>query len=66
MSLIKAEFSEEFYNSLTNEQRGMITIAGVNVDGFDYTGDDTWIDLQYVAKKAYKKQKDREFTLRNK
>jgi len=65
MSLVKAEFSQEFYESLTDDQRGAMTIIGVNVEGFDYSGDDTWIDLQYTAKKAYKKLKEREYILRH-
>ena len=64
MSLIKAEFSEEFYNSLTNEQRSEITINSNDVTGIDYTNDDVWIDLKYKATRAYKKLKEREYKLR--
>ena len=64
MSVIKAEFSEEFYNSLTNEQRSEITINSNDVSDVDYTHDDLWIDLKYKATRAYKKLKEREYKLR--
>ena len=64
MEKIKAEFSEEFYKSLTNDQRSEITIIGIDIKGFDYSHDDLWIYLKYKATRAYKKLKERENKLR--
>lgn len=64
MPTIKAEFSQEFYESLTNEQRKEITVAGSEGEAQDYSHDDIWIDLKYKASRAYKKLKEREFKLR--
>ena len=63
--MIKAEFSQEFYESLTEEQRKEISINGVDINGIDYSGDSIWIDLKYTASRAYKKLKEREYNLRN-
>ena len=64
MDKIKAEFSKEFYESLTVNQRNEITISGVDVKAFDYSHDDIWIDLKYKASRAYKKLKEHEYKLR--
>lgn len=64
MSIVKAEFSKEFYESLTNEQRNEITVSGSEDKGHDYSYDDIWIDLKYKATRAYKKLKEREFKLK--
>ena len=64
MEKIKAEFSKEFYDSLTNDQRSEITVSGAEDKRQDYSHDDIWIDLKYKATRAYKKLKEREYKLR--
>ena len=62
MSVIKAEFSEEFYNSLTNEQRSEISVR--SVESGDYKDDPEWVTLKDLASKAYRMKIKREFKLR--
>ena len=64
MALIKAEFSEEFYKSLTDDNRGNMTVIESREGTHDYSHDDLWIDLKYKATRAYKKLKERESKLR--
>jgi hypothetical protein len=64
MDNIKAEFSQELYESLPSFLRAEMTVISVDSEEFDYSNDDIWIDLKYKATRAYKKLKEREFKLR--
>lgn len=64
MSLVKAEFSQEFYESLTSEQRDEMSVYESTEGKHDYSHDDLWIDLKYKSTRAYKKLKEREYKLR--
>ncbi len=63
--MIQATFSDDFYKSLTEDQRNQVTVTGADEDKVhDYSHDDVWIDLKYKATRAYKKLKQREHKLR--
>jgi len=62
MERIKAEFSQEFYESLTNEQRSHITIRGVATG--DYQNDPEWVKLKEDASKAYRARIKKEHEIR--
>lgn len=62
MDLIKAEFSPEFYASLTDEQRKAVTIRSVETG--DYAEDQEWLELKDVSNKAYRAMKKREYKIR--
>lgn len=62
MDLIKAEFSREFYESLTNEQRSNITIRSVETG--DYKEDPEWVVLKEESNKAFRALRKKEFQIR--
>lgn len=62
MALIKAEFSEEFYESLTVDQRNEITIRSVETG--DYASNEEWQVLKKESNKTFKALKKKEFEIR--
>lgn len=62
MSTLKAEFSEEFYKSLTPEQRKEITIRSVETG--DYKDDPEWAELKEASNKAFRALRKKEFQIR--
>ena len=62
MELIKAEFSKDFYDSLTVDQRNEVTIRSVETG--DYKEDPEWLELKEASNKAYRAMKKREYKIR--
>lgn len=62
MNTIKAEFSEDFYKSLTDEQRSAITIRSVETG--DYKEDSEWAELKEANNKSFRKLRKKEFDIR--
>ena len=56
---------EKYYNQLTDEQRHGLELHKVEVEGFDYSHDETWCKLKSESVRAYKALKDREYDLRH-
>lgn len=62
MDKIKAEFSQEFYKSLTDDQRSEITIRSVETG--DYASNEEWQVLKKESNKTFKALKKKEFEIR--
>lgn len=62
MNTVKAEFSEEFYKSLTDQQRSEITIRSVETG--DYQEDPDWVVLKEASNKAFRALREKEFQIR--
>jgi AAA+ ATPase superfamily predicted ATPase len=60
--IIKGEFSEDFYKSLTDEQRKEVVIRSVETG--DYKEDPEWVELKEASNKAFKLLKKREYKIR--
>ena len=52
MDKIKAEFSQEFYESLTADQRNQITIRSVETG--DYASNEEWVKLKEASNKTFR------------
>jgi hypothetical protein len=62
---IKLKLPKDKYFNIPLEIRAYAEIDSVEVEGIDYSHDDTWNELKKQSVKAYKKLKEREFYLRH-
>lgn len=62
MNTIKAEFSEEFYKSLTDDQRSKVTIRSVETG--DYKENSEWVELKEASNKAFRALRKKEHNIR--
>ena len=60
--MLKAEFTNEFYQSLSNEARSELTI--ISVESEDFKEDAEWLELKEISNKAFRALKKREYKLR--
>ena len=65
-SYIHFRCKEEYYNSISEENKVNFEIVKVEVVGVDYSQDELWNKLKSESVKSYKKLKEREFILNNK
>ena len=62
MGKLKAEFTNEFYQSLSNEARSELTI--ISVESEDFKEDAEWLELKEISNNAFRALKKREYKLR--
>ena len=62
MVILKADLSEDFYKSLTEDQRSEITVRSVETG--DYKEYPEWVELKEVSNKAFRALRKKEFEIR--
>lgn len=62
MGNLKAEFTQELYDSLPSLLRAEMTI--ISVDSEEFKEDEEWLELKEISNKAFRDLKKREYKLR--
>jgi len=65
MEVVKFKIAKDLFFQIEPSIRDKAEIQEVTEDGYDYSDDDTWLELKKASTKAFKKLKEREYNIRH-